>query len=143
MSGSADAAGISFCFPGRLGELEAVRERILKQTCDWFSVGERMLFEWKLVVSEILSNAIEHGSPCGASDRVEVGLWKEGDAIHLEVIQQGGPPAADRKMPEVDALGYPPERGYGLQIVRKYADILIINVLADGRGKIAVTKTVG
>ncbi|WP_217915338.1 ATP-binding protein [Miltoncostaea marina] len=82
-----------------------------------------------LASNEVLTNAIEHGSPVGAAVEVELSVT-EGWA-DLRVVDQGVP---GRAVPTVPAEPPPPssERGRGLLIISRLADELTVR--PQGRG---------
>jgi serine phosphatase RsbU (regulator of sigma subunit)/anti-sigma regulatory factor (Ser/Thr protein kinase) len=77
---------------------------------------------WKLVFSELLANAIEHGARQAAEDALLVSWWREANSVHLETKDPGtGPPdeaTRDPRLPE-DPLS---EGGRGLFIVKSFVD---------------------
>ena len=82
-----------------------------------------------LASNEVLTNAIEHGSPVGAA--VEVELTVTEDRADLRVVDQGLP---GRALPCVPDEPPPPwsERGRGLLIISRLADELTVR--PQGRG---------
>lgn len=52
-----------------------------------FSDGE--VFEIKVAVGEACANAIEHGSPAGSSDRVQVVCEYANKCLEIEVLDEG------------------------------------------------------
>lgn len=96
-----------------------------------------------LVVSELLSNAVDHGGGEAAMEReqahatmrlvLEMGF----DYWRLEVSDQGGgDPAALRRFLRDDALeaALDDERGRGFFLMRQMVDELTVDKSADGRG---------
>ena len=51
--------------------------------------GEEDVDDAALVITEIVQNAIEHGSKCDGSEWVEVGCTVNGAAVELEVVDPG------------------------------------------------------
>jgi two-component sensor histidine kinase len=69
-------------------------------------LNERATLSLSLLINELVTNAIKHGSLSVAEGRVVVDWRVEGDAIHMEWIETGGPPATA-----------PTRRGFGSRIL--------------------------
>ena len=74
-------------------------------------VGEPVVNDARLVVSELVGNAVRHASPLG-ENTVLVRWRMEDDLVMLSVCDGGGPTAPARVVASVDDLG-----GRGLAIV--------------------------
>jgi serine/threonine-protein kinase RsbW len=82
-----------------------------------------------LASTEALTNAIEHGSPPGASVRVDLSITPE--RADILVVDEGRPGVG---VPEVPAVSPPPTatRGRGLIIMSRLADHLEVRAHGDG-----------
>lgn len=90
-----------------------------------------------LVVSELCSNAVRHAT--GAPGAVHLEAWADGDAIVIEVSDDGGSlavvgPPGSMELPDPDA-----EQGRGLFLVRELSDEVTSRV-GDGRSAVRVVK---
>jgi anti-sigma regulatory factor (Ser/Thr protein kinase) len=133
-------ACLAFSFPASPAALAAARKRVVE------GIGavegersERWLFEWKLVVSEALSNAVEHGSPGGAGDPVTVEVFPEGEGVWL-AVRQRGPVKAEGVMEPEGADGKLRERGRGLSLIGQYSGAYFWRELDAGGGELRVWK---
>lgn len=138
-------ACLSFSFPASLEALEAARKRAVEGIGEAGEKSERWLFEWKLVVSEALSNAVEHGSPGGVADKVTVKVLAEAKGVWLAVRQRG--PVKER----TDMLGLKgdlvkgdlAERGRGLSLIGRYSGEYYWRELGAGGAELRVWKPYG
>lgn len=131
---------LAFSFPARLGALAAARKRAVE------GIGavegersERWMFEWKLVVSEALSNAVEHGSPGGSEDSVAVEVFPEEAGVWL-VVRQRGPVKAGGVIEPGGVDGKLRERGRGLSLIGQYSGAYFWRELDAGAVELRVWK---
>lgn len=93
--------------------------------------------ELAIVASELCSNAVRHAT--GAPGGVAMRAWVEGDAVILEVEDDGGSlarpsPVVDDNLPDPEA-----EAGRGLFLVRTFTDELVSRI-DHGRTTMRVVK---
>ena len=79
----------------------------------------------RLAMSEAVTNAIRHGSS-SVDDPITIARWSEGDALVFEVST----PVAS--CPRVARRGELPERGRGLEFMRRLMDEVHVRPGADG-----------
>lgn len=112
-------------FAAEFGCLREVREFIDAAAANaGFPEEER--FQIKVAVSESVSNAIEHGSPRGAADRITVACGSEDGEFVVSVTDRG------RFRLPVGAAGDPLERGRGLAFMSHLMDSIEITPAEDG-----------
>ena len=86
--------------------------RIVGCLADSLGMDQQETDETKLALTEACVNAIRHGSPQGAKDRVEITLAASDDTITLNIIDSGGASKLDAH--EVS--------GFGMRLMRSLAD---------------------
>lgn len=110
------------------GTSAAAARRALSRDLSQHGVPAEVVDDALLVLSELVGNAVRHGSPLPGGD-VRVGWWVAGGAVHLEVCDGGpgivpGDPGTLRlgarlRDPDADVLAvpHPAEGGRGLPLV--------------------------
>lgn len=110
--------------PGERGSLDVLLPsspqaiRSARQALDRLAldVGERKLEELRLLVSEVVTNALRHGSR-GAEDWIGLRVRSEDDRVHVEVTDAGEGFEARVREARPDATG-----GWGLYLVERLAE---------------------
>jgi len=82
-----------FSFPATTGQLRAARRRVTA-FAEVAGLDEGDVFEFSVAVAEALANAVVHGSPGGADDKVHVRFFCYDDEVAVEVVDGGGGMAA-------------------------------------------------
>lgn len=95
-------------------------------------VGDEVLADLKLAVTEACGNAVKHAYPDGDGD-VCVSYVVSGDDLEMIVEDQGTGVAAQ---PEIGTSAGPRESGMGMSIMRAIVDELDVRVGADGHGTV-------
>ncbi len=78
--------------PPNLDKLDNVRE-VFELFLSDVGLGNEEIVMWKLVFTEAVTNAIEHGSGDDPKNRVRIEWWKENDSIGLGVQDNGKGPS--------------------------------------------------
>lgn len=103
------------------GEAQALR--LLEEARVFFAVRPEVLSDFRLAVLEACLNALEHGQP---PVEVEVEAHRQEDGVHLWVrVMDHGPGFEPEAVPQpqlADKLSSPRKRGWGLEIMRRFAD---------------------
>jgi anti-sigma regulatory factor (Ser/Thr protein kinase) len=97
-----------------LGRLKEARDFAERAAAD-FGLDVHDRYAVKLAMSEAVTNAIRHGSS-SSRDPVHLLAVQEGDALVFEVRDTG------RFVPRVPRRGQMPERGRGLEFLRRLMD---------------------
>lgn len=107
--------------------LSLVRERI-KNICERCELDERQIFDLQVAVGEATANAIEHGSPFGSNNFVEVKLNCNAGALTIIVKDQG---KFKRGMPDpgIEQTNF---RGRGIPLMLALMDRVTIDEGKDG-----------
>lgn len=64
-------------------------KHLLEETARDCGCQERDIFDLKLAAVEAVANAVEHGSPRGSADWVEIDLTAEAEGVRIEVRDRG------------------------------------------------------
>jgi anti-sigma regulatory factor (Ser/Thr protein kinase) len=110
--------------PADLRHLRGAREFAESAARDFGLDGEGA-YRAKLAISEVVANAVVHGSR-DPEDPIELTAADEGGALAFYVKDTG------RFVPRVPARGALPERGRGLDFVRTVMDEVDIRPGSDG-----------
>lgn len=97
------------------------------------TVGDEVLADLKLAVTEACGNAVRHAYPDGSGE-VSVCYLVTGDTLEMIVEDQGT--GMDAATVEDDLLSGPRESGMGMSIMRTIVDELDVQTGADGRGTV-------
>lgn len=112
------AVGADLHFRGTVDMLARVRA-LVRALLNEVGVGEPAALELELAIHEAVANAVRHGCPQAAKNRVRLSLQVEGDCLLADVSDQGpGFPALGM----ADPTQSPPDRGLGLRIMRSVMD---------------------
>lgn len=107
---------------------EAEALRLLERAREFFSVRPELLSDFRLAVLEACLNALEYGKP---PVEVEVEARRQGDGVHFWVrVTDHGPGFAPETVPSpqlADKLASPRKRGWGLEIMRRFADHMSVD----------------
>ncbi len=90
-----------------------------------FGIADEARYSIRLVMSEAVTNAIRHGSS-SSSDHIRIAAHEEGGALVFEVKDTG------RFVPRVPRRGRTPERGRGLEFMRRLMDEVDLRPERDG-----------
>jgi anti-sigma regulatory factor (Ser/Thr protein kinase) len=107
-----------------VGRLKEARDFAEDAAAD-FGLDEEARYQVKLVMSEAVTNAIQHGS-ASARDEIRILALEEAGALVFEVIDTG------RFRPRVIRRGALPESGRGLDFMRRLMDEVDLRSTADG-----------
>lgn len=121
----------SIDLPGRRESVRRARQFVVDSLAD---VPDDTVDDLKLVVSELVTNAIEHGM----AETVHVGVGRSNDSVRLTVRGGRGfiPNPAMQRMAPPEQLS-----GRGLQIVRSLTDDMAIGG-TESEHEVVVTKRV-
>lgn len=99
---------------------------------------------WKLLFTELVSNAIEHG--CGRNgDRVTLGYAIEVETVVVHTIDPGNHKKLSQDdVHNADASGFTETgRGAGLYLIREFSDEFVVEHVAGGGTRMRVMKRRG
>jgi serine/threonine-protein kinase RsbW len=94
-------------------------------------MGDELLADLKLAVTEACGNAVRHAYPDGPGD-VTVAFVVRDDAIEM-TVEDGGAGIGAALVPDGPVAG-PVDRGMGLAIMKAIVDELDVRAGPDGRG---------
>ncbi|MCL6472592.1 MAG: ATP-binding protein [Firmicutes bacterium] len=117
---------IEFEIQSEMKNLAVVRQRVEEMAADC-GFTDTDIYQMKVAVSEAVANAIEHGSPNGPRNRVQVLIECDGDKIVIEVLDQG---IFKARLPVTD--GRPSHRGRGIFLMTALMDEVNITERQDG-----------
>lgn len=122
-------------FPAALAEIPTARRRVASQA-EACGLSGPALFDLLLAVGEALANAVKHGSPHFESDTVHVRVGLLGDAVVVEVQDQGRGFGASRISPPA-ALE---SGGRGIPFMRALVDDLSFELTPRGTRVLLVKR---
>lgn len=125
----------AFDFPAVLAEIPTARRRVAGQAEACGLTGPA-LFDLLLAVGEALANAVKHGSPRFEADRVRVRVGVLGDAIVVEVHDEGHGFGASRISPPAAFEA----GGRGIPFMRALVDELRFELSSDGTRVLLVKR---
>lgn len=96
-------------------------------------VGDELLADLKLAVTEACGNAVRHAYPDGGGE-VSISFVIADDILEMIVEDQGT--GLDRESLEREPRARAMEGGMGMAIIRTIVDELDVRVGADGRGTV-------
>jgi serine/threonine-protein kinase RsbW len=96
-------------------------------------VGDEVLADLKLALTEAASNSVRHAYP-ERGGHVQITYALNGDRLEIEVTDEGRGFAGDGRFEDEEELGELTEGGLGIAIIRAVADELELGSGADGRG---------
>lgn len=98
-----------------------------------------------LVVTEIVQNAIEHGSRCDGGEQIELACQLEGPAVVMEVRDPGTGKDPREAVERDVSLPVPldAERGRGLFLIGRLCDQFDREIMESGGMLVRVRKAVG
>jgi serine/threonine-protein kinase RsbW len=101
------------------------------------NIDTDQIFDIKVILSELLQNAIKHGNEYDVTKKIHVGVWmnESSDILEINVIDQGcgfDPVDLDLdRMSDNDPMNIC-ESGRGLFIVQSLSDFMEFNELGNG-----------
>jgi anti-sigma regulatory factor (Ser/Thr protein kinase) len=98
----------------QLDRLKEARD-FAAEAAEDFGLGKDGRYHVRLAMSEAVANAIQHGSSSNA-DEIVLAAFEEAGALVFEVADRG------RFVPRVRPRGELPERGRGLEFMRRLMD---------------------
>ena len=111
-----------------------------------FAQGERwsprLEFQIKLVIEEVVANAVNHGHERNGDHEVEIELASDADKVDIEIIDDGRPydPLSETSAPNTDLpLGERPVGGLGVYLVCALMDEASYR-REDGLNRLALVK---
>ena len=110
-----------FALTNDVSKVSSIRDRFVNFLSS-LGLNEREKDAWKLVFTELINNAIEHGSGAQANKKIYARWWSVNNSVWLETEDSGeGPP---RKLIRNPTLPTDPlaEGGRGLYIIQEFAD---------------------
>jgi serine/threonine-protein kinase RsbW len=108
-------------FPARQESIKAELSRLreAREFADGaaadFGLNADSRYHVRLAMSEAVANAIQHGSS-SPREEIRIAAFEEGGALVFEVVDRG------RFVPRVRPRGNLPERGRGLEFMRRLMD---------------------
>jgi anti-sigma regulatory factor (Ser/Thr protein kinase) len=99
-------------------------------------LSEETLADLKLAITEACSNSVRHAYPDNGG-RVEISYKLTGDALEIEVCDEGEGFEPDGSRPQGDDLS---EGGLGIAIIRSIADELEIGPREGGGSRLRFVK---
>ena len=126
--------------PSRLSEVPGVRERFERATRD-LGVPDAEIDVWKLILTELLNNSIEHGC-AGPNEQVVVRWVIEADRIEVAVTDPSEGNVDEESFAESDAGDFTiTGRGAGLFLIREFSDEVRVEDADDGGTTVVVIKS--
>lgn len=113
-----------------LGLVGNMAEQVVQSLEEFSGDREALAYHLNLVLTEAMTNAIEHGGPPGRPTRVRICLWVEDNNLLIRVYDQGtGFDLSALPAPDFEDL---PERGRGIFIIRALMDHVDYHKTQDG-----------
>lgn len=109
--------------PRNLAKARKFVETIAKQ----WGFNDEQIFDIKVATGEAVSNAIEHGSPEGSSNKIKIEAKFIDNKLELNIIDEG----IFKKDVKVDSPD-PRHRGRGIPFMLALMDKVTINELSSG-----------
>ena len=111
-----------------LGLVGTIGEEIAKELDSYKGDRDILAYHLKLVLTEAMTNAIEHSNNTGVSKTVRVNIQIENKELCIRVYDQGQGFNLDTvSSPDLD---HPKERGFGIFFIRKLMDSVCYNRVA-------------
>ncbi len=85
-------------------------------------ISTRAAFQLELVLTEAVTNIIEHGQPAAESEAIEIVCVRQNGQLHIEIIDQCRPfdPTALAPHAQPANLGEATPGGLGVHLIRRY-----------------------
>lgn len=123
-----------------LGEVPELREHFVRAVADEGVDGDE-LDAWKLVFTELVCNAIEHGC-AGPNDAVRVRWEVRTDVVELEVTDPGDCHGSLEELFEREETDFSETgRGAGLILVRHFMDEIRVSPVDGGGTRIRARRS--
>ena len=122
--------------PSEIRFLRKASSKILS-ALEGYNVDEGRIFDIKLCIEEAVRNAMVHGNHFDKKKIVKIVYWIDGDALHIEVGDEG--PGFDHaaSADPTDAPNILKNSGRGVYLIRKLMDKVEYN---DKGNRITMTK---
>lgn len=124
--------------PADVERLAATRLRVT-ELIEPLGIDESGIFDIKVAVGEALANAVRHGSPHGAEDRIVVSVTAYGDRVAISVTDSG---CGFDGSPEASDDVYAPS-GRGVMFMRALMDSVQFARCAGGGTMVTLVKSTG
>jgi anti-sigma regulatory factor (Ser/Thr protein kinase) len=106
----------------RIPEIELVALEGLERLARHLGIAEDKIGEARIIVTEALINAFEHGGPDTIAVRVEFTMTTEELTIFVRDSGHGFDPQVVAERPSVTDTGMPAKRGWGMKLMRSRSD---------------------
>ncbi len=106
------ASSRALTVPNRIEEIRTI-EKFLTEFCERQDLPSEALFQLRLSLEEIFTNVISYGYDDDAKHEIEIALSKNGNAVTIEIIDDGRPFDPLREAPKMDAESELEERRVG------------------------------
>jgi serine/threonine-protein kinase RsbW len=129
-------------FEGGLEQLSAIRA-FVGQAATELGAGEDDVFACQLAADEAAANAFEHAY-AGQGGRVEVSLWRQGDAV-LVCVRNWGTPFDPDAIPQPDLdlpLAEREAGGLGIYLMRQVMDEVVFRFDAEEGNSITMRRRI-
>jgi serine/threonine-protein kinase RsbW len=105
---------------------------ILRELSDRFSLAYEQCFDIKIILSELLQNAIKHGNKCDTNKKIHIDIWfkEQSKTLGIRIKDQGhGFDSPSKYISKNLSEGEPMlnESGRGLNIVKALSDGIKFN----------------
>jgi len=117
---------LEFQIASEMKNLSLVRQRV-EDVAYQCGFSDADIYQMKVAISEAVANAIEHGSPRGPKDVIELTVECEPDKIIIEVADRG---VFKARLPVTD--GRPSHRGRGIFLMTALMDEVNITERQSG-----------
>lgn len=122
----------------RVPGIELVALQGLEHLALHLGIAPEKVGEARILVTEAIINAFEHGGPNATEVRVEFTMTAEELTILVRDSGRGFDPATMAERPPVTAQGMPSRRGWGMKLMRSLSDGFEIS---SGRKGTTITIT--
>jgi len=106
----------------RIPEIELVALEGLERLARHLGIAEDKIGEARIIVTEAIINAFEHGGPDTIAVRVEFTMTTDELTIFVRDSGHGFDPAVVADRPSVTENGMPSKRGWGMKLMRSLSD---------------------
>ena len=106
----------------RVPGIELVALQGLEHLAHHLGIAPDKVGEARIIVTEAIINAFEHGGPAITEVRVEFTMTAEELTIFVRDSGRGFDPATTVERPSVPPRGMPSKRGWGMKLMRSLSD---------------------